>query len=182
MFSGKVYNECFAECLLHESSTILKSYYGSLIKPVGTLSAPIQFNGKPFMGEFFVVRNGAKPLIIRDILEKLNIVFTINSLDNIEVNTFIEKYSELLKDELGHYKFGKIHFEIKSDVKLIFRKPSKIPLAIVNSVDNEINRLIEQGVLELIPNSEWGTPIIPPVRLSQGKTGLSCERIWCVAT
>lgn len=123
--------------------------------------ASVQHNDKMFECEFLVIRNGAQPLIGRDVLDKMNFNFVLNSINSLEVDKLVAEYSELFKDELGHYNYGKIHFEVKPGTKPIFCKPRRIPLAFVDSVDKELDRLIEQGVLEWVPNSDWGTPIVP---------------------
>lgn len=40
-------------------------------------------------------------------------------------------------------------------------KPRKVPISLQNKVNQEINRLVSEGVLRPIETSHWGTPIVP---------------------
>ncbi|KAH0822303.1 hypothetical protein GEV33_000488 [Tenebrio molitor] len=51
--------------------------------------------------------------------------------------------------------------KLKPDSKPIFCKPRGIPLALKELIDKELDRMIEDKVLNQIETSEWGTPLVP---------------------
>ena len=90
------------------------------------------------------------------------------SYDTCKLKQLVESYAELFKDELGCYKYEKIDLKIEPDVEPVFIKPRPIAFALKEKVDQELSRFEERGVITLIENSEWGTPLVPVIR-SDGK-------------
>ena len=85
-----------------------------------------------------------------------------------ELNKILIDYQDLFDGTLGCYTGIPIDLEIEEGVKPIFVKPQPMPFAFKNAVDEEIDRLIKLGMLELVPNNEWGTPLVPILK-SNGK-------------
>ncbi|KAF2897997.1 hypothetical protein ILUMI_08178 [Ignelater luminosus] len=86
----------------------------------------------------------------------------------------LDKYSDLFKEELGLYKGKQITLKIKNDAKLVFVKPRPMPFAFQNMVDEELKRLEELGVITLVDNTEWGTPLVPVIK-KNGKIRLRAD-------
>lgn len=63
VLSSSVYTKKFSEIPLRKTNIVLRSYDGSIIKPVGTMRAPVEYNGKKEPCEFLVVVNGGNPLV-----------------------------------------------------------------------------------------------------------------------
>lgn len=94
-------------------------------------------------------------------MRKICFGFVTNSLESKDVDKLISEFGELFNDELGCYKFGNINFEVEPGTKPIFCKPRKVQLAFQQNVNDELDRLVKEGVLEPVPNADWGTPIVP---------------------
>lgn len=94
----------------------------------------------------------------------MNFSFVINSIENVNMDNIIREFSDIFKDELGCYKQGKVHLEIEAGAKPIFCRPRKVPLAFVEGVNKEIDRLVEEGVLVQVTDAQWGTPIVPVLK------------------
>lgn len=160
--SERAYTSMFSHVPIRNTGVLLKAYEGTPIVPVGVVELFLEYRSRTFKCEFLVIRNGGEPLIGRDILRRLNIGFDMHAMDKSnDVQMLINEFSDIFRDELGCYKFDKVHFEVEEGTKPIFCKPRKVPLAFVDSVNKEIDRLIEQGVLVQVPDSKWGTPIVP---------------------
>jgi len=43
----------------------------------------------------------------------------------------------------------------------IFAKPRPVPFAFKDKIEKELSTLKENGVIQLIDNNEWGTPLVP---------------------
>lgn len=159
--SKELYNQHFSTIPLEQTNIVLKSYDNSVIRPCGRFTASVQHKSSQYDCEFLVIQNGGRPLIGRDILNKINFEFKINSISNAHIDELVKKHSELFGNELGRYKYSKAKFEIREDAIPIFMKPRRIPLAFQSEIDAEIDRLIAEGVLAQVENSDWGTPIVP---------------------
>ena len=47
-------------------------------------------------------------------------------------------------------------------------KPQAVPFAFRETLEIEINRLLKEGVIERVDNSEWGTPLVPILKSDGG--------------
>lgn len=161
VMSDKIYTQELSSVPLQTTDMVLRSYDGSIIKPVGIMRVSLQHKQKSVACEFVVVRNGGNTLIGRDMLSLLDVGLELNSLREENVTKLIAEFNELFRIEVGCYKYGKIHFEVEPGTKPIFCKPRKVPFAFVDGVNRELDRLIEQGVLVQVPDAQWATPIVP---------------------
>ncbi|VDI40351.1 Hypothetical predicted protein [Mytilus galloprovincialis] len=57
---------------------------------------------------------------------------------------------------------------MKDNVKPVFMKARPIPYALRPKVEQELDRLEEEGIITKVPTSEWATPIVPVVKKSGG--------------
>ncbi len=53
---------------------------------------------------------------------------------------------------------------MRPDTKPKFCKPRSVPYALREPIEKELDRLVEQGVLEKVEYSEWAAPIVPVVK------------------
>lgn len=166
--SERFYKQHFKDSKLKVVDTILKTYDGKTIKPIGVFKANVMYKSKLLECNILVIKNGGQPLIGRDILKILDINF-INSFDvfpaESEVKDLLIKYKELFNDELGHYKFEKIKLElVDNDVKPMFCKPRPVPIAFQELVNKQIDRDVQNGLLRKVEHSEWGSPLVPVLK------------------
>ena len=82
--------------------------------------------------------------------------------------TLIAKHSQLLQPGLGTLRGFKVHLHVDSTVKPVYSfKSHSIPYAMKNKVDAELNRLLQEGILEPVPFSTWAAPIVPVLEVRQ---------------
>lgn len=48
----------------------------------------------------------------------------------------------------------------KPDVNSVFKKKRNVPLASLNQIEQELNRLVEMGVLAKVEYSEWASATV----------------------
>ena len=93
------------------------------------------------------ITNDALPnTITRDIREKLN--------------KLLAKHDSLLVDKIGRMKEYKANIFVKSDATPKFAKARPVPFALQDSVEAELERLEQEGILKSLPFSEWASPIV----------------------
>lgn len=112
----------------------------------------MQYETQKYVCEFLVIENGGRPLIGRDILNKIDFQFKFNSISTTHIDVLVKKYDDINK--LGCYKHSKAKFEVRENAKPIFIESRRIPLAFQSEIDAEIDRLVNEGVLFPIENSD----------------------------
>lgn len=73
----------------------------------------------------------------------------------------MSKYIDVFKSGLGTLKGYKATLEVKPNSTPKFYKPRSVPYALRMSIEHELDRLEEMGVVEKVNRSEWATPIVP---------------------
>ena len=77
-----------------------------------------------------------------------------------KLSELLNKYSELFTEDLGNIKYIKAKINIKGDATPKFCTARAVPFAMKEAVEQEIERLEEQGILTSIPYSEWASAIL----------------------
>ena len=57
-----------------------------------------------------------------------------------------------------------MHLHVDSTVKPVYFKSRSIPYAMKSKVDAELDRLLQEGILEPVPFSTWAAPIVPVLK------------------
>ncbi|XP_036343688.1 uncharacterized protein K02A2.6-like, partial [Rhagoletis pomonella] len=155
---------------LKQCNIVLKTYNGLAINPVGVCDMMVAYNGCSHLVTFVVIENGGPPLLGRNFVRtfKLNIAeLNYTKVDVGAREQIFNKFRNLFDGSLGCFNKGKATLKLKENYTPKFFKPRVVPLAIKSKVENEVNKLIDLGVLEPVSYAEWGTPIVPVLK----KTG-----------
>ncbi|XP_026530652.1 uncharacterized protein K02A2.6-like, partial [Notechis scutatus] len=73
-------------------------------------------------------------------------------------------FQEVFDGTLGKYRGPPISFSLNPNVPPIRLKPRRVPYALRPKIDEQIDKLIKQGVLEPIDHARWETPIVTPIK------------------
>ncbi|XP_026530731.1 uncharacterized protein K02A2.6-like, partial [Notechis scutatus] len=73
-------------------------------------------------------------------------------------------FQEVFDGTLGKYKGPPISFSLDPNVAPIRLKPRRVPFALRKKIDEQIDKLVKQGVLQPIDHARWETPIVTPVK------------------
>jgi hypothetical protein len=83
---------------------------------------------------------------------------------NSKLDELLDTHKEVFQEELGLFKGVKAKLHVRQDTKPKFCKPRSVPYALREPIEKELDRLVEQGVLEKVEYSEWAAPIVPVVK------------------
>nr|XP_041633413.1 uncharacterized protein K02A2.6-like [Drosophila kikkawai] len=161
------YNKSANKKPLRECRTPYVSYNGDKIKIVGEYDATIEYRGVQKEIVVVVTNTKSPPLLGRTFLRSFNFELRqINSVKESEIHSnIIDKikveFAEVFSPKLGCYNVHKITLQVEPDTKPIFFKPRPLPLAWKDKVDKQLRKLVNEGVLEHVDNSDWGTPLVP---------------------
>uniref|UniRef100_A0A8C5Q8F4 CCHC-type domain-containing protein n=1 Tax=Leptobrachium leishanense TaxID=445787 RepID=A0A8C5Q8F4_9ANUR len=128
-----------------------------------------------------VVVEGAGPnLLGRNWLKDLRVlpqlVNTVTASPTLHLADLLDRYAEVFKDELGQLKGTTAKIHVNSEAQPRFYKPRRIPFAVKPLVEAELQRLVDEKIIEPVQFSEWAAPIVP-VRKPDGSI-----RIWRLQT
>ena len=67
----------------------------------------------------------------------------------------------VFRDELGTIEGEKARLLVDPRVRPKFYKPRPVLFALKHKVENELNRLEEEGIIQKVQSAEWAAPIVP---------------------
>ncbi|CAF1519589.1 unnamed protein product, partial [Adineta steineri] len=166
--------------VMHSSKIKLNCYNGTILKIIGQCNVNVEHNGRIFDLHIIVVDgNGISLLGLQWIkIMKLDLNTIIHGADipspmhkihnELDLQIILEKYKNILNNELGHCTKVLAHIELKPDSTPKFLKPRPLPFAYVNGIKEEIQRQVQAGILERVETSVWAAPIVP-IKKPNGK-------------
>lgn len=144
----------------------LKDYQGNVIPIVGCGRFAVCY-GK-FQGHL-PLTVVAKPLAFLLGLEwfqalGLSISRIQSTSQGNKFNSLTQEFANVFNNSLGKYKGMPLSLNLDPNVTPIWLKTRRVPLALWGKVDVEIDKLLEQGVLEPMDHAKWETPIVIPLK------------------
>ncbi|XP_053243367.1 uncharacterized protein LOC128413351, partial [Podarcis raffonei] len=82
----------------------------------------------------------------------------------VDVDAICKEFPGVFDGKLGQYTGPPIALQLDPTVRPVRLKARRVPFALKPRIDEELDRLVEQGVLEPVPNAPWETPIVTPVK------------------
>eukprot|EP00731_Ephydatia_muelleri_P002073 Em0001g2073a len=76
------------------------------------------------------------------------------------VESLIQRYSDLFRNDLGKMRHFKATLKLLPDVQPKFHRPRPVPFALKEAVERELDRLEEAGVIEKVTHCEWAAPVV----------------------
>ena len=133
-------------------------YGGNTIDLCGEINATINYNNKSFSHIFLVVKANTTNLFGRDLLTKYNMHITcpVNTVKSDVINEFADylctDYKSCVKDT--------VTLNVLPNAKPIFAKARAVPVRMQSLVNEELNRLVESGIITKVYSSEWASPTV----------------------
>ncbi|UYV78016.1 hypothetical protein LAZ67_15003200 [Cordylochernes scorpioides] len=120
---------------------------------IGKFTALIEKDGRSIPGEIFVVPQLMQPLLSGKASESLNIIKRLQSIEKRNSLNPFEEYPKLftgLGTLQGSYT---IKLKDESQPHAIYT-PRRIPIPLLNKTKEQLDQMVEKGVIEKIPPSE----------------------------
>ena len=169
LISYNNYLEKLSHLPLRKAVTQLKTYTGEVIMPKGQVAVKVQGKNGTQTLPLLVVEGSGPPLLGRNWLSKLevlwngeqiNAVFTQPQETEKWLNDLQIKYPSVFKDVLGTLKGMKAKVNLKEGAIPVFCQSHSVPFAMKAKVEEEIERLENQGIITPTNWSEWATPVV----------------------
>ena len=112
----------------------------------------------------YVVEGNSPSLLGQDWLRYIPLYWaSIRILSGVDLKVYklVQKYPQVFQEGLGTVKHYKAVLHLKPGTISRFYHPCPLPFSIREQVENEIDRLVEKGVLQKTDFSDWAAPIVP---------------------
>lgn len=153
-----------SDCTLGKDNIILRGYIAAIFRQ-SVISWQKLFRNIQKIMKFYIVRNGRPVIGGREFMSNFNMgTKSINAIaagsDGL-VKSIINRYSNsVFREKLGHYKYAKISLQLKPDARPVLCKLRNVPFAFEAEMNKELQRLVDQGILEPVDSSKWGPPLV----------------------
>ena len=119
-------------------------------------NCPVLF-GRDWISAFFG-RNWVKRLT-------KNTIASVSENKPAKLAEILEKYKNtVFKPGLGELKVITAQLQLKQDAQPRFFKPRVVPSAVKPKLEKALEAMVEEGNLERVEYSRWGTPVVPVVK------------------
>ena len=168
----------------------LISYSGDTIDTIGQISLSCKYNGEVYNLLFQVIDQSFEPIIGLQSSLDLNVV-TINNVDSVLQSSDTCKshtnYTIMSKAYIGEcYKdifgtdLGKLpveyHMKIDPDVKPVVRPPRRIPVAMQSKVKEELERMVNMGVIKPVTEpTSWVSSFVAVMKKGKDEIRLCID-------
>lgn len=155
------------DATLRKTGVTLKTYTGEQIPVKGILTVDVTYDQQQYRNlELLVVGGSGPSLLGRDWLKVVKLdwrrIGNVSASQSPEsrIASLKEKYKSVFSESLGTITPMKAKLNVRKDAQPKFFKPRPIPYALRERVNDELDRLEEEGVLEKTHYSEWAAPIV----------------------
>ena len=165
LVSEETYKRHFPSKTLQRSSMRLKTYTEEQVQVLGQIVVDVCYGIQKGPYVLYVVKGVGSSLLGRDWLRHIrldwrSVAQTVANIKSVCHLPLLERYSEVFNDQLGKFKTGKAHLEVQPKAVPKFCKPRPVPLALKETLERELSRLEELGILERVIHSEWAAPVV----------------------
>lgn len=151
---------------LNKSSVQLKAANGSEIATLGEFETTFRIKDYTGKGKCFVTKDIL--LLGIDWIDQLPpfkncfdaVCCTVKKQGTL-VSEIFENFPNVFKEELGKCTKVRPKLVLKKDAVPVYVPKRKVPFAVEDAVNKELDRLVEIGVLTPVSYSRWAAPIVP---------------------
>ena len=158
------YTKLFPREKLQDKAPVLTTYSGKQLPMKGTLEVTVEYNGQHHQLQLLVADvTGQPPILGREWLTQIKLDWTkIFHVSNSkrQLKDVLAKHEAVFQSGLGTMKKFKAKLHLKQNSSPKFVKARPVPFAVRPKVEEELNKLEQDGVLEKVTYSEWGSPIV----------------------
>ena len=139
----------------------LRSYAGELIPVVGSIDIDVKYKEQTAKLPLLVVRGDGPSLFGRNWLNCIRLNWhEIHHLQDSRLSSLLEKYKLVFSEGLGTLRGFEATISVDASARPRYCKARPVPYALREKVEEELNRLVDEGTLEPVQFASWATPIV----------------------
>ncbi|XP_042142281.1 uncharacterized protein K02A2.6-like [Ixodes scapularis] len=153
---------------LKPSTVALRTYTKEPVIVLGRVLVEVKHKERSATLPLLVVKGEYASLLGRNWFKHLGIGLTgVHQLRNTQEGSgFLEEFKEIFDAGLGKSRGPPIRVEVDRSAAPKFCKSRQVPYAMRPKVEQELEKLVQQGILEPVKHSNWATPIVPILKKS----------------
>ncbi|KYN14620.1 Uncharacterized protein K02A2.6 [Trachymyrmex cornetzi] len=152
------------------------------VQIVGVIPVTVSLHDKSAKLNLYVTNIEREPLLGRKWIQQLPIRLTesINQVHPLhneipnKIERLLQQYRNKLDPNSTKIKGCQARLLLKEDVRPVFLKARTVPFKLLPLVEEELQTLVQTGVLEKVKASQWATPIVP--MLKRDNAPAICQR------
>lgn len=157
---------------LQPTTLQLVTFCKTSIKVIGILPVLVFWRGRQVKLNLYVTNVEREPLIGREWIRRLHLslfdtVKTVNTLrenTNVQITKLLQRYREKLDPLSTKIRGIQAKLTTKENIKQVFLKARTVPFKLLPLVEQELQALVQDGILEKVNTSRWATPIVPVLK------------------
>ncbi|KRX70751.1 Transposon Tf2-6 polyprotein [Trichinella sp. T6] len=143
----------------------LVSFLGKQVKLMGSCLVNVDYSVIHTRLRIFVAKGNCPNLLGLEWFKPLGIrIEGINHINSSPVELVLRKYQAVFTPNLGCYTGEPVSLDLDPSVPPIRMKARKVPFALKEKIDMELDKLVKQKVLEPVSHPVWATPIVTPMK------------------
>ena len=161
IMSEDTYRKIWPKKKLVESSVKLQTYSKEPLPVVGARDVFVQYEGQSATLPLIVVKGNGPTLLGRNWLGVIRINWcNIHYTPSTGLEKLLEQYDKVFQDKLGKFQGRQAKIEVDPEATPRFCKARTLPYAMRAKVEEEIDRLVSEGILEPVEYAEWAAPVV----------------------
>ncbi|KRZ91539.1 LanC-like protein 2 [Trichinella sp. T8] len=141
----------------------LATFQGELVKVKGSYSVNVQYGNIHRTLTLIVAKGHCPNLLGLNWFQPLGIHLSgVHHLTSTppQISEVLRKYQSVFTEELGMYVGKPVSLDLDPNVTPICMTARKVPFALREKIDAELDKLVELGVLEPVDRLVWSTPAL----------------------
>ncbi|KAL6461145.1 hypothetical protein MHYP_G00311110 [Metynnis hypsauchen] len=152
---------------LDKSSVNLKTYTGERVETLGVAKVNVVYKDIVKQLPVVVVSGKGPNLLGRGWIRELAVNWcTLNQISETAqtLQEVLGQHDMVFKESLGTWKGPPAKIHVDKEAVPRFFKPRPVPYAMKQKVEAELDRLVQENILQPVKFSEWAAPIVPVLK------------------
>ena len=161
IMSETTYKQLWSGRALDPSEIRLQSYSKEVIPVVGSTQTKVVYEGQTALLPLVIVKSEGPTLLGSNWLHHIRLNWNqIHYALRPGLQEVLHKYQSIFQGGLGNMKGFEATLEVDPEAIPRFCKARTVPYSMRDKVEDELNRLVKEGILEPVDYSDWAAPIV----------------------
>ena len=159
-----------------KSTTVRLTLYGRTpLTVLGKSTVLVKHGGAEAKLPLIIVEGNGPSLLGRNWLEQLRLDWqAVHKLFKSALDQVLQKHQEVFNPGLGTLQGYEAKLHMGANAQPQFHKARSVPCSMKVLVEKELDRLEEEGIIELVTFSDWAAPIVPLLKADKSSVRI-CE-------
>ncbi|XP_055923526.1 uncharacterized protein LOC129953979 [Eupeodes corollae] len=157
---------------MYKSNVPFRTYTGEIIQPIGYSTMHVRYGNEEANANIYIMPGKVDAIFGREWfkvfkveLPKLNQVSNSIPMSKKKLlHALKAKFSDVFQSGIGRINNFEAKLFLIDSAKPIYIPARKVPYALQDKMNIEIDRLESEGIITKMQYSEWGTPVVPIIK------------------